>query len=113
MVSSGLRSNFFFFFFLDAARVRFIRAEGPRGHEGLRHPPAPPHTALVECPSAPTVEINFLPVGQVIHERPYDQTNAWDVVCQELEQKEDRGPSAGLSVARSSGPSQGMDGGLG
>ena len=43
---------FFFFFFFDTARVRFIRAEGPRGHERLRHPlPLPtPHLRNVHQP---------------------------------------------------------------
>lgn len=32
--------------------------------------PAPPHTLLLGGLSAPTVEVDFLPGGQVIHERP-------------------------------------------
>lgn len=51
---------------LHTARVSFIRAQGT---EGLRLP-CPSHTPLVQRLSAPIVEINFLPGGQVIHERP-------------------------------------------
>lgn len=60
-----------------SARVSFIRAEGPRGLKP-RGPPCPPQQSMLpapsphptpRCPSAPIVEINFLPGGQVIHER--------------------------------------------
>lgn len=59
---------------LDTTRVSFIRegawgaergpAQSNRAHHMAHSAPAP------VCLSAPTVEIDFLPGGQVVHERP-------------------------------------------
>lgn len=62
----------------DTTRDSFIREEGPGGLEGCSRPRAAepstwPTQPAPACPSAPTVEIYFLPGGQIVHERPCNE----------------------------------------